>query len=107
MPASLLHVLPDAKAKGYVRAKTAKEIVSLNLYFAPVTDVGLKELTHLKNLQFLGLSGTKVTDKGLELLATLVNLQNLDVSKTKVTSAGVQELQKALPKCKIKTLSGD
>ena len=47
------------------------------LAYTMVTDVGLKELVALKNLTYLALRGTKVTDTGKD------------------------ELQKALPKCKI------
>ena len=42
-----------------------------------------------------------MTDHGLKELASLKNLYTLDLRATQVTDAGAQELQKALPKCRI------
>jgi hypothetical protein len=42
-----------------------------------------------------------VTDAGVKELTALKNLTELDLRCTEVTDAGVQELQYALPKCKI------
>ena len=53
------------------------------------------------NLKSLDLSRTQVTDAGLEHLKGLTKLVSLTLLNTKVTSAGVQDLQKALPNCKI------
>jgi internalin A len=44
---------------------------------------------------------TKVTDVDLKELAALKNLTTLNMSGPLGTDAGRQELQKALPKCKI------
>lgn len=43
---------------------------TLYLFYAPVTDVGLKELAGLKNLQVLDLSHTRVMGPGLKELAS-------------------------------------
>ncbi len=87
-------------------------LTSLNLSETNVTDAVLKELKDLKNLRYLNLKYTKVTDVGLKELSGLRNLKELilrnpDVrplrgfTETPVTEAGVQELQRALPKCRI------
>jgi internalin A len=56
----------------------------------------------LKCLQTLSFSNTNARDAGLKELAGLKSLQTLLLSNTKVTDAAVAELQKALPKCKIR-----
>jgi internalin A len=68
----------------------------------PVTDAGLKHLNCMQSLRVLDLSGLKVTDAGLKHLSDLKGLQHLNLFDTGVTDAGVAELQKALPKCKIR-----
>jgi hypothetical protein len=65
----------------------------------PITDVGLKELTGLKNLRNLDLTSTKVTDEGLKELGGREVLEEVKVSSTSVTAAGKAGLKKALPKC--------
>ena len=47
------------------------------------------------------LRGQPLTDAGLVHLKGLKNLQRLDLSATQVTTAGVEDLQSALPECKI------
>ena len=89
------------KPKG-VLAKADFEKVAklLNLQDQQLTDVkGLEKLTQLKKLH---LGGNQLTDtKGLEKLTKLrvLNLEdNLDLTK-----AQIDELQKALPKCIIRS----
>jgi serine/threonine protein kinase len=65
---------------------------SLDLWETYVTDAGLKELAGLTNLQSLDLSDTKVTDAGLKHLVGLKNLQKLNLSRTRVTDAGLKHL---------------
>ena len=47
------------------------------------------------------LTNTQVTDAGLGHLKGLAKLQELNLMLTQVTDAGVDDLQKALPKCRI------
>jgi hypothetical protein len=79
-----------------------KSLRELFLGFTKVTDTGLKGLAAgFKNLQMLALNYTKVTDAGLKELAGLKSLQGLNLARTAVTDAGVEELEKALPGCRI------
>ena len=59
-----------------------------------VTDVELKDLAELTQLQSLDLGGTEVSDVGLRELAELKQLQTLNLRGTKVTSddAGLKDL---------------
>ncbi|MGD0900670.1 MAG: hypothetical protein ABR915_22790 [Thermoguttaceae bacterium] len=66
-----------------------------------VTDSGLAHLTGMLRLQYLDLYGTKVTDAGLVHLAGLSRLDSLNLYCTHVTEKGVENLQRALPSCKI------
>jgi hypothetical protein len=88
----------DASLKGLGRLE---RLHTLYLGGSRVTDAGLRELAGLKELQRLSVS-QQVTDKGLKELAGLKRLQTLHLDQTtQVTDAGVQELQRALPNCKI------
>ena len=66
-----------------------------------ITDVGLAHLKGLTKLQGLNLTGTQITDAGLVHLKGLTKLWGLNLMDTQITDAGVDELQKALPNCKI------
>jgi hypothetical protein len=52
-------------------------------------------------LKVLDLGNTQISDVGLKELAALTQLQGLICENTQVTKNGVAELQNALPKCKI------
>ncbi len=97
----LLHALSRAAGANGKRPTTPDDVITLDLSKTLVTDAGLKELAHLKNLTALDLSWTKVTDAGLNELAGLNGLTTLNLSNTPVTRGGVAGLQKALPKCRI------
>ena len=73
----------------------------LSLANTAVSDAGLAQLNGLTRLRILNLIGTQVTDAGLARLNGLTKLQMLELHATKVTDAGVEDLQKALPNCKI------
>ena len=99
--------------RGLADLRNARQLVWLDLSETPVTDAGMKHLQSLENLHYLNLGGTQITDDGVLALAGLSSLESLRLSggefgmhgvtnvDTKVTDKGVQELQKALPKCKI------
>jgi serine/threonine protein kinase/Leucine-rich repeat (LRR) protein len=81
-----------------VRAGTALpaadfELTTINLKSRPVTDAGLHELTGLKNLDELFLSGTPITDAGLAHLQGLTGLKHLLLDGTQVTGAGLTNLR--------------
>src|SRR5881409_2312039 len=70
-----------------------KPVIGVNLGGTKVTDAGLKELKHLKQLTSLYLNNTQVTDAGLKELKDLKQLTYLDVAFTQVTDAGLKELK--------------
>ena len=79
-----------------------QKLERLFLCHTQITDAGLKELTKLKNLKKLSLEGTQITDAGLKELANMQNLQELWLTDAKkIGLADGDELQKALPNCKI------
>jgi len=87
------------KPKGIlVKADFEKVAKLLNLQDQQLTDVkGLEKLTQLKKLH---LGGNQLSDtKGLEKL-TKLSVLNLE-DNLALTKAQIDQLQKALPKCKI------
>jgi hypothetical protein len=74
---------------------------SLTLNGAAIGDEGLRSLRELLGLEKLHLSNTRISDAGLVHLTHLVNLRQLRITRTQVTDAGVEQLQRALPDCKI------
>ena len=89
----------DAGLKGVTKLKQLK---GLYLEGTEITDAGLKEVAKLKQLNFLALNLTQITDAGLKEVAKLKQLRFVNLEDTKVTESGVAQLQKALPKCKIR-----
>jgi len=55
----------------------------------------------VKELASLSLENAKVTDAGLKELKELKNLTRLVLSNTAVTAEGAKQFTEALPKCKI------
>ena len=90
----------DAELKQLL--KGLENLEDLDLYRTNITDAGLEHVKGLKHLRYLNLHWQKkVTDAGLEHLKGLESLQHLDLRGTKVTDGGVENLQRALPNCKI------
>ena len=73
----------------------------LSLSNTQVTDVGLRHLTRLTNLEELYIANTQISDTGLEHLKGLTNLGLLDLYGTQVTDEGVQKFKQVLPNCEV------
>ncbi len=67
-----------------------------------ITDNALVNLKGLARLQHLDLSHTLITDAAIAHLRVLQALEHLDVEGTRITEQGAAELQKALPRCKVR-----
>ena len=78
-----------------------KELDYLNVSATQLTDAGVAQLAKFSNLELLDLSDTKVTDQGLPSLKGLSKLRRLGLRKLNISPQAVDELQKALPACKI------
>jgi hypothetical protein len=91
--------ITDAGVKA-LDLKRFKQLTTLNLSTTEVTEECLKELKDLKQLTWLALYSIKVTDAGLKDLKTLNGLETLWLPSG-LTDAAVNDLQKALPKCKL------
>jgi hypothetical protein len=87
---------------GMVYLKGLTNLEALELGRTRVTDKALGDLKGFSKLQRLDLGGTRVSDSGLVHLKGLANLRELNLVGTKVTDAGVRDLQKALPRVKIR-----
>jgi len=96
-------MLPCAKLtdKGLAGIKGMADLRLLALRGTAVTDAGLKELAGLKKLEALYLGETNFTDAAVKELKELKSLQSLQLDKTGITDAGVEELKEALPTCRI------
>ncbi|MBE9462620.1 chitobiase/beta-hexosaminidase C-terminal domain-containing protein [Dyadobacter sp. UP-52] len=80
-----------------------KQIVSLNLNKMPVKDSDLKSVSKFENLRKLDLNFTDITAKGLKELTTLKYLESLTLSGTKMD---FKDLQAVIPTFKnLKTIS--
>ena len=86
---------------GLVHLQELTGLQKLSLEHTGVSDAGLAHLKSLTELESLNLGLTKVSDAGLVHLKGLTRLQVLHLWGSKVTDAGVNELQKALPDCRI------
>jgi len=84
-----------------------KELPTIKLLFfqelASITDEGMENLSHLKELERLEIVEVDITDKSLETISKLENLKTLVLRGTKVTDAGLELLLK-LPKLEKVTL---
>ena len=58
----------------------------------------MKNLSELRNLEYLNLYQTQVSNKGLAHLSGLKKLQKIFLWDTKVTADGVRRLQESLPR---------
>ena len=86
---------------GLVNLSHLTELQELYLVQAAITNSGLENLKGLTQLRSLWLYGTNVSDAGLVNLRGLSQLKYLSLVFTKVSDNGIEELQKALPSCKI------
>lgn len=77
------------------------KLKSLWIPNAQVTDSGLAHLQGMDKLEDVWLDHTQVTDSGLLHLRGMTSLRHLTLNGTQVTEAGVNDLQTALPNCKI------
>jgi hypothetical protein len=95
--------LRDTKvtSSGLVHLKGLTSLNRLHLERTAVDDSGTSHLAGLVNLEYLNLYNTRITDKTLAHLAGLKKLRQLYLWQTGVTDEGVDQLEKALPSCRI------
>ena len=80
------------------------KLESISLWRAEIGDDDLAGLASAQGLRQLHLGRTAVSDAGLAHLHGLKNLRLLAVGETKVTEKGIQDLQAAIPECRIERL---
>jgi internalin A len=80
-----------------------KNLEYLGVGGSPITDQGLSEIAGLSHLKVLRLSKAKISDKCVHDLAKLKSLEYLDISDTAFSASAVEELSKSLPKCRIRS----
>lgn len=81
--------------------KSLRQVDTLHLYGATLSDWELEILGSMRGLRTLNLSRTNINDAGLTQIAKLTELRECDLHGTRVTESGVQQLKQALPKCSI------
>jgi Leucine-rich repeat (LRR) protein len=70
----------------------SRQLRSLTLDRAPITDAGLEHLAGLTKLSGLVLSGTRVTDAGMKSVGEMKELHSLDLMATAVGDSGLKDL---------------
>ncbi len=66
-----------------------------------LTDAGLESLADLPALETLHLNATPITDAGLKHLAQIKTLKSLNLTDCQLSEAAIDDLQDALPWCRI------
>lgn len=85
----------------YRNLATLTRLKHLALIDAPFGDRDVCHLKAMKELEILSLRLTDVTDQGLKHLSEMDSLGELDLTGCKVSDQAVQNLQRALPNCRI------
>ena len=91
----------DIRTAGLSALHNQPELTDLSLGCQTITDFSAKHFVEMKQLKRLSLAGSGLSDAGIKTLSALTNLESLDLRRTKATAAGINDLQTALPKCKI------
>ncbi|HEV3301236.1 MAG TPA: protein kinase [Planctomycetaceae bacterium] len=69
------------------------DVTTINLNAHPLADGALGDLTGLKHLETLVLTGTGITDAGLENLQSLVSLRHLFLENTRIAGPGLTNVR--------------
>jgi hypothetical protein len=78
------------------------KLTAIELHYCSITDDNLKNISSLKQLVDVNLEKCPITDIGLEHLKSLTGLKYLKLEKCpNITESGREQLQEALPNCKI------
>ena len=80
---------------------SASNLKWINLNHTNISDNGLSTVGKLASLEKLYLNSTEITDAGLTKLYGLSQLRIIMLGNTNVTNKGFDNLQQALPGCKI------
>ncbi|MDX1928735.1 MAG: hypothetical protein SFV81_19555 [Pirellulaceae bacterium] len=79
-----------------------EEIQKLTIAHAQITDAGIKDVSILKNVFYLNLTGCAgVTDLSVPILGQMSGLTELYLSGTGISKAGQDLLRESLPNCTI------
>ena len=87
--------------QGVDHLRALPKLTFLNLSGTTFDDLAAESLADLGNLKSLYLINTAISDDGLRHLASLRKLAVINVSGSLVTRAGSDELQAALPNCRV------
>ena len=74
------------------RLNSLPEVESLILLLTPnITDAGFANVSQLKKLNYLSVSGTQITDDGLVSLRDLPCLEHLFLSANRISDSGLED----------------
>ena len=83
------------KPEGEITESDLEKVRYLSLAFQKITDVSLKDVAKLKNIESLNLSRTQITDAGLMEVAKLQKIEQLIMTQcTKTTDTGLKDVAK-------------
>jgi tetratricopeptide (TPR) repeat protein len=78
-----------------------EQLEFLGLSRTAVSDAGMESVARCRNLRFLTLGDTQVGDASATVLSRVTGLEGLNVEGSMFTRAGIEQLEEALPACKI------
>jgi len=91
-----LHELPSISDAGMANLAHLKDLEILDIWEIPVTDKSLEVIEKLPALTTLELRSTNITDAGLELLLTMPSLKSVKITdNARVTPDMIKKLQDA------------
>lgn len=96
-----LSLAKQVSDKGIAFLTPLHNLRELDLSFTGLSDVGASQLDSLTNLSFLDISLTSVSDASVPSLSKLSHLKVLRVRDSSITRAGRQQLEQALPGCRV------
>ncbi len=100
-PVRILNLKDSIEIKSLHNVSNLRCLMELNLSGTSIDDESVKSLLNLKMLRSLKLNETKVTERVIDTLKSMPTLTMIALEKNNISGAALRRLSRAMPACQI------